>query len=47
MACVEACPFDAIFVQHGTTYKCDLCIDFPVPACVEACKVDSMTYVEL
>jgi carbon-monoxide dehydrogenase iron sulfur subunit len=47
LACVEACPFDAIFVKGEQPYKCDLCLEFPAPACVEACKVDAMTYVEL
>lgn len=47
LACVDACPFDAIFISEGTLYKCDLCLDDPIPACVEACKVDAMTFVEL
>jgi carbon-monoxide dehydrogenase iron sulfur subunit len=45
--CVEACPFDAIFVEKGTPYKCDLCIEFPTPACVQSCKVNAMTFVEI
>lgn len=45
--CVEACPFDAIFVERGEPYKCDLCLDFTIPACVDACKVDAMTFVDV
>jgi Fe-S-cluster-containing dehydrogenase component len=47
LACVEACPFDAIFVEKGAPYKCDLCLDYLAPACVEACKVDAMTFEEI
>jgi carbon-monoxide dehydrogenase iron sulfur subunit len=47
LACVEACPFGAIFVEKGTPYKCDLCLDWPEPACVSACKVDAMTFDEI
>jgi electron transport protein HydN len=47
LACVDACPFGAIFVEKGTPYKCDLCIEFPEPACVSACKVDAMTFTEI
>jgi carbon-monoxide dehydrogenase iron sulfur subunit len=46
LACVEACPFGAIFVEKGTPYKCDLCLDYESPACVDACKVDAMTFEE-
>jgi len=46
LSCVEACPFKAIFVHDGEVYKCDLCIDWTSPACVEACKVASMTFTE-
>ena len=45
--CVEACPFDAIFVERDDPYKCDLCIEFPEPACVQACKVDAMTFTDI
>jgi Fe-S-cluster-containing dehydrogenase component len=47
LACVDACPFGAIFVAGGVPYKCDLCLEHPEPACVSACKVDAMTFVEL
>ena len=47
LACVEACPFDAIFVEKGAPYKCDLCIEHSEPACVSACKVDAMTFTEI
>jgi carbon-monoxide dehydrogenase iron sulfur subunit len=46
LECVEACPFDAIFVHEGEVYKCDLCIDYTSPACVETCKEEAMTYTE-
>jgi carbon-monoxide dehydrogenase iron sulfur subunit len=46
LACVEACPFGAIFVEGGIPCKCDLCRDWPEPACVQACKVNAMTFVE-
>ncbi len=47
LACVEACPFGAIFVEEGDPYKCDLCLDYPEPACVQACKVDAMSFEEI
>ncbi len=46
LACVEACPFDAIFVHEEEPYKCDLCVGWAMPACVDACKVEAMTYTE-
>ncbi len=46
LACVEACPFDAIFVHEGEPVKCDLCVDWTSPACVDACKVAAMTFTE-
>jgi len=47
LVCVDACPFDSIFVEKGTPYKCDLCIEYQEPACVAACKVDAMTFTEI
>jgi carbon-monoxide dehydrogenase iron sulfur subunit len=39
--CVEACPFDAIFLdeERGIAYKCDLCEGRP--ACVPACPTEA------
>ena len=43
-ACVEACPFDAIFLdpERGVAYKCDLCGG--QPACVAACPTCALFY---
>ncbi len=52
LQCVEACPFDAIFVvREGTddqaVMKCDLCVERQKqglgPACVEACPTGALT----
>jgi carbon-monoxide dehydrogenase iron sulfur subunit len=42
--CVEACPFDAIFLDddRGVAYKCDLCGG--QPACVAACPTGSLLF---
>jgi len=52
LQCVEACPFDAIFVigeggDGPAVVKCDLCIERQEqglgPACVEACPTGALT----
>ena len=42
--CVEACPFDAIFLdpERGVAYKCDLCGG--QLACVAACPTCALFY---
>jgi carbon-monoxide dehydrogenase iron sulfur subunit len=52
LECVEACPFDAIFVvregqDNQAVIKCDLCADRQQagegPACVEACPTGALS----
>jgi carbon-monoxide dehydrogenase iron sulfur subunit len=52
LQCVEACPFDAIFVvregaDDQAVMKCDLCVERQKqglgPACVEACPTGALT----
>lgn len=49
-ACVEACPFNAIWLRpdESSVYKCDLCITRldrdELPACVEACPTTALTF---
>lgn len=42
-ACVEACPFDAIYLDgREKSVKCDLCLDLDIPACVYQCSVGAL-----
>ncbi|MFZ7120209.1 MAG: 4Fe-4S dicluster domain-containing protein [Eubacteriaceae bacterium] len=45
-ACVEACPFSAIFMhpEKNTALKCDLCGGFP--KCVEHCLSGALKVIE-
>jgi len=45
--CVEACPFDAIWVDpvSGKAIKCDLCNGDP--QCVKYCNFDAIQYAPL
>lgn len=43
--CVDACPFNAIFFNttFQTIVKCDLCVNFSVRYCEEACPVQAIS----
>ena len=43
-ACIEACPFDAVWKGHGVAVKCDMCPDRPEGefACVIACPTGAL-----
>ncbi len=43
-ACIEACPFDAVWRGPGVAVKCDMCPDRPEGdfACVEACPTAAL-----
>jgi anaerobic carbon-monoxide dehydrogenase iron sulfur subunit len=43
--CVEACPFNAIWLdkQNGISIKCDLCGGDPI--CVKYCPTDALAYL--
>jgi len=41
--CVEACPFQAVFMADGKAVKCEVCDD---PLCVRACAEKALTLVE-
>ena len=47
--CVEACPFDAMFMdeEKGVAVSCDNCEGYEDCACVEACPVDALIYKDL
>jgi carbon-monoxide dehydrogenase iron sulfur subunit len=47
--CVEACPFNAMFMdeERGVAFSCDNCEGYEDCACVEACPVDALTYKDL
>lgn len=48
--CVEACPFDIMFIRPGAkiAIKCDLCIERQAagkePACIEACPTGAVRF---
>lgn len=42
-ACVDACPFHAIWLTDGQIFKCDLCNGDP--ACANICPFDAITVV--
>ena len=48
-ACVEACPFNAMFMDEdiGIALSCDNCEGYEDCACVEACPVDALSYKDL
>jgi carbon-monoxide dehydrogenase iron sulfur subunit len=48
-SCVMACPFGAIVRHEGLhkAFKCDLCADLEIPACVQACPTKALQYTEL
>jgi carbon-monoxide dehydrogenase iron sulfur subunit len=46
--CVMVCPFDAVFmdVSSKVVFKCDLCPDLDVPACVSSCPNEALVLVK-
>jgi len=42
-SCVEACPFDCIFLVRDLAVKCEVCDD---PLCVKACAVGALSLVD-
>jgi len=46
-ACVEACPFGAIYVHSEieTPLKCDLCEDNGQPMCVKVCPTEAIVFI--
>ncbi len=44
-ACIEACPFDAIYLIDGKLIKCDLC-DNTQPQCIRVCSVGAVQLLE-
>jgi anaerobic carbon-monoxide dehydrogenase iron sulfur subunit len=47
--CVEACPYDAIFIHPDYDYifKCDLCGGGKIQQCVDACPRDALRVEEV
>jgi Fe-S-cluster-containing hydrogenase component 2 len=43
-ACIEACPFDCIWMKEDFATKCDLCHGDPV--CVKFCPQEAIMYLE-
>lgn len=43
-ACTEACPFQAIWMNEGQIFKCDLCGG--EPSCAKICPFKAITYEE-
>lgn len=49
LTCVMACPFGAIIFEPGKStipWKCDLCSDLDVPACVANCPNEALVLEE-
>jgi len=47
-SCIMACPYGAIRKNpvRKTVIKCDLCLERPIPACVEACPNRALIFEE-
>jgi Fe-S-cluster-containing hydrogenase component 2 len=43
-ACIDACPFDCIWMKEDLAAKCDLCHGDPV--CVKFCPQEAIMYLE-
>jgi len=42
-SCIEACPFDCVFMADEKAIKCEVCDD---PLCVKACAVKALALVD-
>lgn len=43
--CIEACPFDLIWIlpDQDKILKCDLCVNYETPQCLEKCPVQAIS----
>lgn len=44
--CTVACPFGVVYLGENVAYKCDLCKDREMPACVVTCPAEALIYGE-
>jgi len=47
-ACLEACPYDSLFLAGDRYLKCDLCLGRAEgPLCIELCPVDALALASI